>query len=274
MEDTMIYFIFGAFRSGTTAFCHLLQLANGVVAFVEHPPKLCIEARMLYEDRLTDPGEIIWQARGSGIQSVTEKKGLTYIDKNPNYLLFVPYLLRRFDCKFIYLYRDGRDVVRSMMDWHDIQQKDIYTLAEDETGSERIDGTRFPWDYSLLRPRESEKLYLGWRLLSRFQKCSWYWARYNELALGTIGKVNQPKRFMSIDMTNATAKEMEAAYGFIGLRGFDPAKVDELLSARINSVEWRSGKENQFPHWIDWTEELCQLFGKFASPMMHRLGYQ
>ena len=78
---------------------------------------------------------------------------------------------------------------------------------------------------------------------------------------------------MSIDMTKATAKEIEAAYEFMWLTGFDPVKIDELLYARINSVKWRSGKEDQFPHWTDWTEDVCQLFDEFASPMMRRLGY-
>jgi len=272
MKSTLICFIFGAFRSGTTAFCHLLRAANDVAVFVEQPPKLCVEARMLYEDRLIGPEGFIWQARAQSTQKVTGK-GLTYVDKNPNYLLFIPFLIKRFDCKFIYLYRDGRDVVRSMIDWHDIQQKDIYTLAEDEIGSKRVDGTKFPWDYSLLRPKKSEKLHSRWKSLSRFQKCSWYWARYNELALDMINKVNQPERFMSVDMTSATAKEIEASYQFLGLTGFDPIKIDELLNARINSVQWRSGKEDQFLHWTDWSEDLCQMFDEFALPIMRRLGY-
>jgi hypothetical protein len=271
MKNT-IFFIFGAFRSGTTAFCQMLNMADKVAVFIEQSPKLCLEARLLYEERLTTPEDVIWQARNQNIQKVIEN-GLTYVDKNPNYLLFIPFLLEKFDCKFIYLHRDGRDVVRSMMDWHDVQKKTIYTLAEDDINSDRFDGANYPWDYSLLRPKKSEKLYSEWKSLSRFQKCSWYWAQYNRLALDMINHVNQPHRFMKINMTGVTAKDVEAVYQFMGLTGFERTKVDELLKARINSVKQRSGQADQFPQWTHWSEDLYHSFDKFASPTMYYLGY-
>lgn len=265
-------FIFGAFRSGTTAFCHLLREASNASVFIEQPPKLCIEARKQYEGRLVQPLATIKRSRRESVSTVN-KLGKIYIDKNPNYLLFAKELVVNFNCKLIYLHRDGRDVVRSMMDWHDLVGKDIFTLAEDGDDSERVLGEQFPWDYSLLRPKAAEPISTEWKHISRFEKCAWYWARYNEMAINLLGKQEFAGRIFPVPMSTTSVEEVRKAYEFIGLEGFDTDRINELLMTKINSPSWRSGKSNKFPKWQDWPANITDQFNTYALDIMKKLEY-
>lgn len=270
--NNKVYFIFGAFRSGTTAFCHFLQAAENGEVSIEQPPKLGLEARLLYEGKLERPANVIRLARQASVEK-TLKQGKIYADKNPNYLLFIPHLIELFDCRFLFLHRDGRDVVRSMLDWHDVGGKSIFTLAEDGDNPARIDGGEFPWDYSLLRPRKGETGFDQWKELSRFEKCAWYWSRYNELAMETIGKYKDQDRFFTVGLTRATPSDIEHVYDFMGLRGFDKEQITTLMEARINSLRWNAAGEDRFPGKENWNAELRDNFDHFAAATMQKLGY-
>lgn len=267
-----IFFIFGAFRSGTTAFCHFLRVANNAEVSIEQQPKLGVEARLLYEGKLDDPAEVIRLARQRDVEDVLSM-GKIYADKNPNYLPFISYLAELFDCHFLFLHRDGRDVVRSMMDWHDVGGKSIFTLAEDGDHPNRTDGSQFPWDYSLLRPREDEAFYEEWKELPRFEKCTWYWSRYNELALQAIHQYADQNRFLTVGLTKATPEDIERAYDFMGLHGFDKNTIASLMNARINSLQWNAAGEDRYPSKENWPRELQEAFGRFAADTMNKLGY-
>lgn len=266
-----IHLVTGAFRSGTTAMCHILGIATNAEVHVEDPPKMCHEARARYEGRSTaDDLEAVMDARSQAAKKTLDK-GLKYVDKNPNHLMFLDAAIRRFDSRTLICIRDGREVVRSMMDWHAIQGKSIFTLAEDDPDSDRH-GDDHPWDDSLLRPRPGEPLHDKWRTVSRFEHCAWYWNRYNELALEAAER-HGAERVMTIDMTNADVDTYARAFAFLGLEGFDADRVTALMQARINSVKWRSGEEDRFPHWPHWDAGRTARFEALAGNMMRRLGY-
>lgn len=272
MATDNVFFLFGAFRSGTTAFCHFLQASENGRISIEQAPKLGVEARALYESTLVDPRRVVRAARREEIEQSIQA-GEVYADKNPNYLLFVPYLIEEFDCRFIFLHRDGRDVVRSMIDWHDVGGKTIFTLAEDGDVLSRKDGTEFPWDYSLLRPLPGMHLNQEWTNLSRFEKCAWYWSRYNDLAAQIMDEYEDGGRFLQLGLTKATPADIKLAYDFMGLRGFNEQHILSLMQARINSLSWNKAGSNRFPSKEDWDEQMKTDFERYAGATMRRLGY-
>lgn len=264
-------FIFGAFRSGTTAFCKILNLNEEVEILIEDEPKLCFESREFYDNPNLEI-EPLLNSKIKNIGSLFDKNN-SFIDKNPNYLTFLPFLVKKYDCKVIFLYRDGRDVVRSLMDWHDLQGKSIFTLQEDFENSKRSDYKDFPWDYSLQRPKKDSILFDKWKSMERFEKCSWYWNEYNTIALDVIEEIKADCGFKSYNMNLFNSNDVQDAYNFLNLKNYNKKNVDSYLKKRINSVKDRSGVQDSFPNWNFWSQEYKIRFYKYASPMMNKLGY-
>lgn len=109
-----------------------------------------IEYRQLIEGKLAEPVSTLWNAKYLPINQVISK-GFKYGDKNMAYMPFIPYLVTLWDCKIVFLVRDGRDSVRSIMDWHDFRVHNIYTMLEDGEDTNILPKDE-PWGYSYLRP--------------------------------------------------------------------------------------------------------------------------
>ncbi len=266
-----VIFLIGSARSGTTALAKILSTATNAEIHVEQPPRLRVASRELYKGTLADPEDALRKAKAEAICGAREK-GKKYGDKNPCYLPFIPYLAEVWDAKMLYMVRDGRDVVRSLMDWHEMKAKNIYGMREDGVVDGPAEPEDDPWDYSRLRPNPGEPYYGEWAALSRFEKCAWYWARFNEVALELLGR--QPRgRWMQINVSERSADDIERVFRFLELDGFDGVKVAAMLATDINSVKDRTGQENRFPRWRQWDAAQTASFDRFAAPMMERLGY-
>jgi hypothetical protein len=224
---------------------------------------------MHYEEILPYPKEFIYKSKREQIERVL-KEGKIYGDKNPNYLHFVEEMaeIGEWSCKFLFLIRDGRDVVRSSMDFASGRAR-VYGRYEDEKESSLTQPEDDPWDFSRLRPKAGTELHKIWRDLSKFEKCAWLWAEYNRIMLEKIEKLDK-SRYMIANMTKAGVKDIRQVFDFLNLKGFNEDKVSRLLFSKINTVE----AVNKFPHWKEWNEELLIKFNKYAKDMMRRLGYK
>lgn len=267
-----IFFITGHGRSGTTAIARILNTATNAEVFVEQPPKLTIESRQLYDGILKDPEKILFESKNQYIQEVINK-GLKYGDKNLTYVPFIPYLLKLWDCKIIYLIRDGRDVVRSSMDFHNIHSKNIYAMAEDEENSSKTLPEHDPWDYSRLRPLKDDPLNKRWKKISRFQKVAWKWSKTNEIALNYLSNI-APDRWILLDISRVTVDKIEELFDFLGLTGFDRDLIERMLNKKINSLFEKTKKQSKFPHWSQWDPQMIEEFNEFAGGMMKKLEYE
>ncbi len=81
-------------------------------------PNLNVESRLAMEGRLEDPGKLVEEIVVPRVREGLARNEI-YGEKNVTYGPFIPHLHELTGCKFILLRRDGRDVVRSLMDWHD-----------------------------------------------------------------------------------------------------------------------------------------------------------
>lgn len=264
-----IFFVIGCPRSGTTAYAKILDTATNARVFVEQDPKLRIESRKYLDGTLHFTVEEVLLTKKFEIQE-NLKKNLKYGDKNPCYLPFIDKMNDVWDCKIVFLLRDGREVVRSLMNWHE-RTSSIYAMREDGEEFGPVNPEDDPWDYSRLRPKPEDPLSFQWKELSRFQKCCWYWANFNRIGMANLSRMDENKQ-IAVNVSRDVSS-MSDLFKFLDLKGFNSQVVSEMLGARINSMQDRSGREGAFPHWKEWTVPQTQEFEKLAGPMMKQLGY-
>lgn len=270
-EIKTVFFIVGCPRSGTTAIAKILDYAENSNVFIEQSPKLCIESRHHYERRLENPEVVLKHAKKELINNVV-KQGLIYGDKNPNYLPFIPYLEKIWAPKYLFIIRDGRDVVRSLMDWHEFGRGNIFGMNEDNPDSTIVSYEQDWWDYSRLRPRKGEEFYEDWIALSRFEKISWYWNRFNELILESVRTIPK-QRYKVVHIEKLDKFQLKEIYTFLDLDFDNYDKPQKMLNERINSVEQRYGAKKLFPDWQNWTDDEYNIFQKYAKNMMEYYKY-
>jgi hypothetical protein len=263
-----IFFVIGSGRSGTTAMVEILRTGKDVRVYAEDNPKLCIASRMHYEGMLPYAKEFITKSKHERIREVL-KKGKIYGDKNPNYLHFVQEISELWDCKFLFLIRDGRDVVRSCMDFHPARGPGYGRYEDDEESMMTQPEDNF-WDFSRIRPKKTSPEHKVWRMMTPFQKFAWGWADFNRILSEKAEKLD-PSRYRWIDMTKMQAEDIKDIFRFLGLEGFDMQKVELLLRSRVNATILE--ESNCFPAWPEWDKELLGTFDKYAGKMMKQLGY-
>ncbi|MFC1936379.1 sulfotransferase [Chloroflexota bacterium] len=262
------YFIIGAARSGTTAMANILNTASNAVTYTEQPPKLCVASRMHYEGILPYPKDFIYKSKNNAIEDAW-KSGKIYGDKNPNYVYFIKEISELWNSKFLFLIRDGRDVVRSCMDCHPLRGPG-YGRYEDSHDSDLAQAEDNFWDFSRLRPRKGSALFHNWRDLLPFEKFAWGWSEFNQILLSKAENL-QEDRYMIVDMSTINTETMKEAFAFLNLEGFDSNLIDQMMTSKINTIPL--DKASRFPSWEDWDENLINSFNTYAGDMMQRLGY-
>lgn len=266
-----VFFVIGCARSGTTAISVVLSKAINAEVFTEQIPNLCIESRKMYDGRIHNPEFIIRNAKEKYILE-TLSHGKMYGDKNPNYLPFVPVLQKLWHPKFLFVIRDGREVVRSLMDWHELSRGGIYAMKEDEVTSEIDSPEADWWDYSRIRPRIGEPYFDEWRQLSRFEKCSWMWSRFNNLILQQLNSLDK-SHYRVVNMNKFDRDEIENTIDFLGLKFENLQTVQDMLNSGINSAKHKFGVDNKFPSWEKWSSKQHKQFDSLAGETMKQLGY-
>ncbi len=267
MKD--VFFIVGFSRSGTTAMARILDTAANARVFVEQPPKMCIAARMKYEGILPYPEEFILKSKQEKIREVHSQK-MIYGDKNQNYLYFIHEMRDIWKCKFIFLVRDGREVVRSALNWEMKHQGGNYNRYEDHSESTITQPEENFWDFGRLRPLKGSKIHGKWKTMELFEKFAWSWNEYNKILFDKIHQLDS-EDYMLIDMNHVTADHILELFQFLNLETFNESKVTALLGSKINTTPLNESEI--FPHWSDWDSNLMGKFKLYASEMMERMGY-
>jgi hypothetical protein len=235
---------------------------------VEAEPKLCIAARAQYHRVLPYPDEFIRKTIEARIQAMSQAADV-YGDKNPNYVFFIEELYRIFNCKFIFVHRDGRDVVRSTMNFDRLREAHYVRYEDDRTSSiTQPDDTL--WDYARLRPLPGNDSYEHWRTFSKFEKFSWLWANFNALLLKKSNSIPQ-ENFRFVNISAVSRQTIADLFTFLHLKGFDKERVEHLLTAKINTIV--TTHDEAFPCWEKWALRDKEKFEKHAHDMMMYLGY-
>lgn len=272
-----ICFVTGAARSGTTSLLRALGLSPQAEIALEPTPTLNRESRDLYDGRLPDPRAVLARDVAPRVARALDR-GKTYVEKHVSLVPFVPHLADLFPCRFLVPVRDGRDVVRSLIDWHNRFLPIIYQECKEaaplgpeakkvlarQTGAD-------PFDQSLPRPDRHDPWFEAWPTFSRFEMCAWYWDFVNRKLLEGLRQL-PPDRYLIIDYSNPDVDTIHRCYDFVGLPRIPDRRVQDLLDRRVNSLGDRIGEGPRFPAWPDWSPEQRQRFWELAYPAMRDVG--
>jgi hypothetical protein len=273
-----VCFITGSARSGTTSLLKALGLSGKVQIALEPEPTLNLESRALLDGKLADPFGVLVRDVAPRIARALDR-GRVYIEKHVSHVPFIPYLAKLFPCKFLIPVRDGRDVVRSMIDWHNRLFPIIYQeCKEPESLGPEARKVRAaqkgpdPFDQSLPRPDRHDPWFESWGSFTRFEMCSWYWNHINRLTTKLLKKV-PADQVLIVDYTNPTVESIRRCYEFLELPDFDAQRVEKVLKRKVNSLTERIGEQAAYPKWQEWTPFQSQRFWELAWPAMRELGY-
>ena len=274
-----IYFIVGCGRSGTTSLARILDRADNGVCLSEPAPVLGLESRLLREGRLDEPFAALSGAIAPRVAEALDR-GLIYGEKNLTLPPFIPHLHALFRCRFVHVIRDGRDVVRSWLDWHDHVYGNIYReCREPGTLSQRARKwvARYPaardeYDASRPRPRPDDAWHGLWPRLRRLEMLAWHWSRTNDAITADLSQL-PPEHWRRINYTGIDTTTMMAVADFLGLSGLDAATVSAMTAAKINKVEELAPDCVRFAAWDGWSDADKVAFDAIAAPTMLRLGY-
>jgi hypothetical protein len=268
MNGPDVIFVVGHPRSGTTMLTKILDLATNAQFHVEQPPKLCVAARTHYDYGVPHVRDFLRKSKQPSINAAHGRR-MKYGDKNQNYLHFIEELASVWDCRFVIIHRDGRDVVRSKMQW-DSLGKTNYGRYEDDPEGVVTQAEEDFWDYSRLRPRPGEAVYERWRQIPKFEKFCWAWARFHHILFEALSRLPD-ERYIVFGVESLSSETVQRLYAQLGLTGFDEKPVRKLLTARINTSV-RQGVEG-FPDWTEWSDKQKSVFLRHGRRWMERLGY-
>ena len=279
MSQARIYFVISCARSGSTSLGRILDTATNGQCLVEPVPDLNTQTRDMMEGRLVNPHRVLVERVIPRIAQTLDQ-GLIYGEKNQTFGPFIPYLHEMLRCKFVWLIRDGRDVVTSLMNWHNEAFGSIYRECQDPgplSELARATVSKLPVsedtsDYSRPRPGPTDPFHKEWPRFSRFEMVVWYWAYINRLFKRQLVDIPHAD-WICFDYTAVTVDKIANLFQFLGLQGFDATQVDQMLNARINSVEERFNTSSRFPRWKDWSAGQIERFDRIACGAMKEFGY-
>lgn len=201
----------------------------------------------------------LYSHRKSFIQKMP---GSIYIESNIGFyglLDIIPFVFE--NSRTIFLVRDGRDWIRSHLNWGEAYNKKLFRKLVSHNWPTAID-------------IDDKEFAQEWNTFSRFEKLCWAWMRLNEYALETLVK-NEHVRFFQFEKI------------FLGKQGYD--YLNDLVSYVTsqpgidpNSIGLTSGwlekkghmSSNQFPSWEDWSKDQKDQFVRICGPLMEKLGYK
>lgn len=202
------------------------------------------------------------------IYSLPSKRGVKVGDSDLGLSLVIPVLKEQFPkSRFVWLIRDGRDVVTSMFSrgWYagtDIaKEKGIPTFWEQN----RLQG-------DLLGDFTSEQ----WEALDRFEKCCWLWSKFNLLIQDSLATVPAGRvLFFRFDKFKPKLRKLCL---FVGLKRKIRFKVEQHNRSKYDLLPWEYWDDDQrkkfevhcgtemtrwFPEWKDSDSNWVRLTDHF-----------
>ena len=271
------FFIVSCARSGSTSITDILNQATNCECITEPTPNLNVETRLMMEGRLKDPIPLL---KNTIVKRAQQSKYEVYGEKNVTYAPFIEHLYDLLECKFIFLIRDGRDVVRSLLDWHELIWGSVYRECKNpgkltDEAYKKVSNLpihKDASDYSRPRPQPEDPHYENWLEYSREEMCAWYWQYINGLYLDQLLKIPSTA-YQILDYTHPEVEDIIEVANFLNLQGLTESKISDMLNSKINSVKNRFGVDRRYPDWPNWSSTQRMQFDHIAQKSMSQLRY-
>ncbi|MBI4707246.1 MAG: hypothetical protein HY761_04910 [Candidatus Omnitrophica bacterium] len=236
-----MFFVLSSGRSGSRTIATALNSFSNCTCFHHPEPELVIEATQYYY------GEYPEEQVAEVLRSTRVKKSINkiYGEVNLQLSLLVPVIEKVFpSAKYIWLIRDGRDVVASMYyrGWFDPDDPKV----PEEWKKGRLQGDR-TGDFPLQE----------WEQMNRFEKCCWLWKKYN-LVIETHIHSLDSGRWMKVRLDRLKTTMPQIAK-FLDLRGERKVLVEKL------NIAYQPVR-----YWEGWDEEMRKSFELICGADMDR----
>jgi len=192
---------------------------------------------------------------------ISRQLGTAYLESNIGYYGVLDLLERVFtNYRALYVVRDGREWVRSHMNWGQMYGKGYI---------QSLFAHQWPTAAEIGDMSNSD-----WQQLSRFEKLCWAWNNLNRYALDSAAgnfKV-MVLRFEDIFISSGKYKYLDAViqhiYPICGTPGIVDFEQENILG---NKVHAGSG---DFPGWKEWSDYQRKIFAKHSGDLSRQLGYE
>jgi hypothetical protein len=269
-------FIVGCSRSGTTITYETIATAPGLLSFGWEIPE--------FWENLWGPHSCDWESHAAGAEDARpehrdaarryffERLGRGQVlDKTCINVMRVPYLYKLFpQARFIYIYRDGRDNVSSLMEgWRHNGHFGLSKLLGPFPCKVAINNGEFT-DWSFFLPP-------GWRAYndaSLEDVCAFQWLSANRMALDA-SKLVPSRQWLALryeDIFDRPVEMFQRVFEWLGLP-FDSAmrkRCAMLASAPTSIVRGAPKKEK----WKEHNLEAIRRIVPSIRPLLSDLGYE
>jgi len=273
MKSKAPVFIVSTGRAGSTMLAHVL--AQHPELTVLHEPLPHLNAEALARWRNSHPEDKIRQRLREKRASLIEQVGwneTVYVESSNYCSHLIEDLRELFEGRFIHLYRDGRDFVRSALDrawWYPESIWDIPHVTFPPAEWLRQWARRkflidigFSWIDTKLDPPE--------HLASRAEKVAWMWVEVNRVIMEHTAKLPSTD-VMSVRLESFSPAVLKEIMRFVGAP-VDAVDLDRMM--QVASRKPNRTKERATAPFEEWEAYDQRRFWEIAGEMMETLGYE
>ncbi|MDZ7830654.1 MAG: sulfotransferase [Desulfobacterales bacterium] len=211
--------------------------------------------------KLSDP-EAIKRIISQRKKFIQRQPGSIYLESSSAFYGIIDLLDKVFyQHRVIYIIRDGRDWVRSKMNFGTMYAKN--PLQKLISGS-------WPTAVELNDSVYGEK----WHEMTRFEKICWAWAELNQYALKCAAKNPYARvvRFEDVLSSPDAAKNLSDLIDFA-------VSISPAAAVKKKTLKnWLPGQthasQKLFPDWCQWNNKQTDWFIQVCGPLMKKLGYE
>ncbi len=193
---------------------------------------------------------------------ISRMPGSVYVESNLGYFGLLDVIPEVFkNHRTVYIIRDGRDWVRSMVNWGEVYGKGMIRNL-------------FAHKWPTAKDIENDEYANQWDNFSRFEQLCWAWSKLNEYALSTISKNPhaQMYKFEDIFVGKNRYQILDTlvafATSFPGITPGSLRRTDGILEQKIHQ------SSSNFPEWEGWAKDQRTQFEKICGSLMEKLGYE
>lgn len=186
-----------------------------------------------------------------------------FLEKTPKNMLRIPYLEELFeDARYVFLKRDGRAVVNSLIEGWEVRQSPVYRLPQP---LELDDYRGRLWSFVL--PPE----WRTWAKTSIAQVAAFQYASSYDFALADLGQV-PPQRVVELRFEDLLERPLEETARMLAGLELPPAPEVEEVAANLAGNVVQSNSPPRPDKWKERGDRIAAVM-PMVEPTMRRLGY-
>jgi len=250
-------------RSGSMMISRLLSIHPATLSFHEPKPYLSTENFRSWKGNISE--EKLKHAihlKRDRLLETAQNNGLMYIESSHFLVHLILPLYDIYQPRIVYIYRDGRDFVRSglIRSWYQ-GKAPRYHLARILRRLTLLPIGDPIEDHQLIPPRHAR---------TRFEKAAWLWNEVNDSVQKQLQGIPQAD-VLWLKLEEINIEQIQILIDFLGIQ-----KKTKLIEEMMKVVEMRVNRTKR-PYSIaakeEWTEQQETTFLRFARDQMRRLGY-